>query len=87
MYPTFKSGDVILATSLVYIVSSPKKGEIIVLSHPNKGIPIVKRIKKVTKTGLFVEGDNTRYSTDSKQFGFVSRKNILGKVLCAVPMG
>ncbi len=58
-----------------------RNGSVIVLQHPllsNK--VIIKRVYKVTSTGLEVRGDNAQSSTDSRQFGLVNTRQVLGVV-------
>ena len=75
MLPTLKPGD----TILVWRFSKPKVGDIVV-AYP-KGVPIIKRVEKTKNGQLFLVGDNPQKSTDSRQFGWVDRKQILGLVL------
>ena len=42
---------------------------------------IIKRIAKINKDKVFVEGDNKKDSLDSWKFGWVYRKEIVGKVV------
>ena len=62
-----------------YILSKPKIGDVIVLQHPTKHPLLIKRIRKIENNTYWVEGDNKIRSMDSRAFGFVSRKQIIGK--------
>ncbi len=42
---------------------------------------IIKRIKKISGDQVWIEGDNLDESTDSRQFGWVSKRDIIGKVI------
>lgn len=78
MLPTFKSGDVILVNRFSYLFSKPKVGDVIVLKKKKF---IIKRITKINKNRLFIKGENKKESTDSRNFGWVDRKEIIGKVI------
>ena len=78
MEPTLSEGDVVLISSLPYIFKNPKVGDVIILKRQKY---IIKRIIKEDRGKFFVEGDNKKESTDSKNFGWISRKEILGKVI------
>lgn len=78
MYPAFKSGDVVLVNRLSYFLNKPKINDIIILKKEKY---IIKRITKIDGNRFFVEGDNVKESTDSRNFGWVPRKAILGKVI------
>ena len=56
-----------------------KPGDIVIIR--GEGKDVVKRLAKITQQGYFVEGDNKEHSTDSRQFGPVEKKNIIGKVI------
>lgn len=72
MLPTLKPGD----TVLVWRFGSPKVGDIVVLN----GSLLIKRVKEIKDGRYFVVGDNPTKSTDSRQFGWVDRSRIIGKV-------
>lgn len=78
MNPTFKSGDAVLVNRLAYFFGTPKVGNIIVLKRQKY---IIKRITAIKKEQVFVIGDNKKESTDSRKFGWIDRKEIVGKVI------
>ena len=78
MVSTFKENDVVLVNRLSYFLSPPKIGDLIVLKREKY---IIKRIKKIKNNKYFVVGDNKKESTDSRRFGWIDRKDIVGKVL------
>lgn len=80
MEPTIKNGQVILISSLPYLISNPKVGEIIAFSLARPGLKrlIVKRIRKINIDKYLVKGDNKK---DSKEYGWIERKEIIGKVI------
>ena len=81
MSPTLKSGKTILASSLPYLFTNPKKGDVIICKDPRNGRILIKRIAKAGKNSYFAYGDNQYESTDSRQFGPISRRAIVGKVI------
>lgn len=64
-----------------YFFKKPKVGDIIIFRDLVPPFIFCKRIKKVFKDKIWVEGDNKKVSIDSRNFGFIERKNILGKVI------
>lgn len=83
MSPTIKENDMVFANKLAYLVTNPKVGEVVVLRDPrgfSKKRYIIKRIQEVKNERYFVVGDNKDKSTDSREFGFVKKKDVIGKV-------
>ena len=78
MLPTFKSGDLVLVNRLAYFFGSPKVGDLVVLK---RGKHIIKRITAIEGEQVFVIGDNKKESTDSRNFGWINKKEIVGKVI------
>ena len=78
MAPTFREGDNVLVSSIPYFFSNPKVGDIVILKREKY---IIKRITKMRNGKFFLVGDNKKESTDSRNFGWVSEKEILGKVI------
>tara|TARA_Y100000589_G_C26588763_1_gene401482 strand:- start:187 stop:453 length:267 start_codon:yes stop_codon:yes gene_type:complete len=78
MSPTLRDGEE------VYFDVGPCEdvsiNDIVLVKHPYmKQRNIVKRIKDIFPDGsVFIQGDNSLFSTDSKSFGVVSKNNILG---------
>lgn len=78
MIPTFNPEDIVLVSNFPYLFKNPAVGDLVVL---NREKYIIKRIKKIDGDRFFVEGDNSRESTDSRNFGWINRKEIVGKVI------
>ena len=76
MLPKFKPDDRIIASSIPYLFSKPRAGDVIVFRYNNK--IMVKRIKKFEGEKIIVAGDNISDSLKIKQ---VIRNDILGKVI------
>lgn len=89
MEPTIRNGQEILVSSLPFLFSKPKTGNIIAFiafsfTRPGLAKLVVKRIKKINGDKYlnggkyFTKGDN---ESDSREFGWIERKNIIGKVV------
>lgn len=76
MLPTLKPNQEIIVSSLPYIFSSPKAKDLIAFKHDNKNI--IKRINSIKEKKYLVKGDN---ENDSKEYGWISKKDIIGKVI------
>jgi signal peptidase I len=76
MEPTILDGQSILASSITFLFSKLKTGDIVVFESKNK--LIVKRVKEIKGNLILVGGDN---SSDSKDFGWIGIKEIKGKVI------
>ncbi len=81
MEPSMKEGDYVIVSRLH---GGFRSGDIVVLMHPLAGIYIIKRIKEVLHGSVFLLGDNTAASDDSRSFGTVKTSKILGKVIYKV---
>lgn len=82
MCPTLKDGQICIALNTAKI----KDGDIIVLNTKNEDIPadyIIKRYyeDKSDNESVFVQGDNTNNSLDSRIYGNFDRKNIVCKLI------
>ena len=85
MTPTLKPGSYVLATRLF---SVPKLGGVyIVRSQMDKKRLVIKRLSKIkavdnnSEMVYFFIGDNKEKSFDSRNWGYVPRKDILAKVI------
>lgn len=76
MEPIIFNGEHVLISSIPFLFSKPKVGNIIAFKK-NKKI-FVKRIAKISGEKYFVKGDNKK---DSLDIGWIERKVILGKVI------
>jgi nickel-type superoxide dismutase maturation protease len=77
MLPVLKDGDLVLVNPY----AEPKIGDIVLAQHPfKKSVRIIKRIREISPEGrYFLVGDNADESTDSRSFGALSAKDILGR--------
>jgi nickel-type superoxide dismutase maturation protease len=78
MLPTLKDGDVVLISPR----ACGKVGDIVLAKHPfKKSVKILKRIKEFNAgDDAVLTGDNAEESTDSRTFGAVPVKYLLGRV-------
>lgn len=81
MEPFLKEGDDVLVSKIFFKL---KVGDIIILKHSIPPYRFCKRITKQIVKEYFVEGDNKKISIDSRKFGSIQRKNIIGKVILKI---
>ncbi len=81
MQPTYQDGQVILVNRLAYTFSDPQIGDCVVFKNPTDNRFSVKRIETIGNNNYYVVGDNREESTDSRNFGWIEKKNIVGKVI------
>lgn len=86
MIPQLQPGEEILFNPHAYQKQIPKVGDIVVAQHPYQTIRVVKRVAIVLADGsCFLQGDNKSASTDSRSYGFIPFKHILGRVTSKFP--
>lgn len=78
MEPTLKQNQIVIVSSIPYLFRKPKIGDIVVLKRQKY---IIKRIAAIKKEQVFVVGDNKKESRDSREFGWIKKDRILGKVI------
>lgn len=84
MYPTLINGEKILVKRF----GTPKKNDIIICMNPvsnKKECYLVKRIVEIKNNTYFVMGDNTKDSVDSRTFGWIDKKLLIGKMIMKLP--
>ena len=80
MEPTYRLGSILIIINFKFYQIIQKR-DVIVLKDPRNNKLILKRINKIEDKKYFVLGDNKNESTDSRVFGYITRKNIIGKVI------
>lgn len=83
MLPLLQPGEEVMLDPFAYRQSPPKLNDIVVAVHPERTERIViKRITAISCSGeYFLTGDNLAASTDSRHWGSVEAKSILGKAI------
>lgn len=76
MEPALKAGQIVVCTSKI---KKLKIGDIIIFQH--QGLEKIKRVSSLSGDKILVLGDNKKESTDSRSFGSINSKQIIGKVI------
>lgn len=75
MMPTIEPGRLLVVTRN----SKIKKGNIVIAKVGER--EIVKRVSDVKSSKVYILGDNPIGSTDSRDFGWLSEDQIIGKIV------
>ena len=87
MQPTLEPGDRVLVRRLGR-KPAPSLETVVVTWHPQRNkLRLIKRLKSVEETGLWLLGDNPAESTDSRQLGAVPANLLIGEVVGRLPRG
>lgn len=76
MLPALKRGDNVLVLCWFFNL---EKGDLV--SVKKQGKDLIKRVKTIKESEIFVLGDNEKVSLDSRSFGWINKKEIIGKVI------
>jgi type IV secretory pathway protease TraF len=76
MVPTLYPGQYVIATNLF---NKPVINDVVVIRHNQ--VDKIKRIKNIQNQKLFLIGDNSRQSVDSRSFGWLSINSVVGRVI------
>ncbi len=81
LYPLIREGDFVLVSKIPFLFGAVRQGDTVAFSHPELGT-LIKRVDWVSadRQQFFVVGTN-EWSVDSRQFGPVERKRMLGKII------
>lgn len=80
MLPLLSPGEKVLVSRM----HKGKIGDIIVFINPDvksKQLYLIKQVVNIENNKVYVVGKNTLESFDSRKFGWISKKNIIGKML------
>jgi signal peptidase I len=79
--PAYQDGDFVLVSKIPYLFAPAKPKDVIAFRHPLYGT-MIKMVGHLTADGkeIHVIGIHDR-SVDSREFGVVSPKDIVGKVI------
>lgn len=85
MSPTYNDGDWLLLKSIVRVDAKRASafiGKVVLIERESyPGILLIKRVKRVDGNQIWVEGDNSDASTDSRDWGAITPEEIVGRVL------
>ncbi len=76
MLPKFSPDDIIIVSTLPYLFTSPKVGDVILFKKNGKNF--LKRIRNIQEKKIAVQGDNKK---DSLVVSDIEKKDIIGKIL------
>lgn len=79
--PLFKEGDFVIVTKIPLFFAPVKPGDVVVFNHPAYGM-MIKMVESVNaeRGEIYVVGTN-EYSVDSRRFGAIRKKDLIGKVI------
>lgn len=80
MEPKVKEGDIVFVNKFSYLFRDPKIGDIIAVKRADKKY-IIKYIKEKKGKIFFILGYNLKESKDSRSFGWIRKKDIIGKII------
>jgi nickel-type superoxide dismutase maturation protease len=85
LYPSYREGDYVLIAKIPLVVLNPHPGDVVVFRHPHLGL-LIKRVEYFSpdRQSVFLLGTHPN-SVDSRQFGMVPIKDLLGKVIWRIP--
>ncbi len=76
MLPTLKRGDNILVLCWFFKL---EKGDLVAIKKDKR--EMIKRVKAIKEGKIFVLGDNEKISLDSRNFGWIEKSEVIGKVI------
>ena len=81
LYPEYQNGDFVITSKIPVLFGTLKAGDVVVFSRQPYGL-LIKRIDHIDDRGsrYYVLGTHL-HSTDSRVFGSIDRRDILGKVI------
>ncbi len=79
--PRYREGDFVLVAKIPLLFNRLKQGDTIVFKHPNYGT-MIKKVDYLDKDHdqIYVIGTHD-FSVDSREFGPISKKTLIGKVI------
>ncbi|MEA5451986.1 nickel-type superoxide dismutase maturation protease [Leptolyngbya sp. CCNP1308] len=86
MLPLLVPDTEVLIDSNAYRQQRPQPGDLVIAYHPRQpGLRLIKWVVYVDDDGCFLKGLNAAASTDSREFGLVPWREIVGRVVCRFP--
>ncbi len=78
--PEYAQGDFVLVSKIPLLISPPAPGMVIAFRQPGYGL-LIKRIESITTDGCLSVTGTHPDSLDSRTFGPVRPKDIIGRVI------
>ncbi len=78
--PEYQHGDFVLVSKIPFLFHPPIEGDVIAFHQPGYGL-LIKRVQAIDEIGGITVLGTQLDSTDSRVFGAVQRKDIIGKVI------
>jgi len=79
--PAYRNGDFVLVSKIPYLFGTVQRGDVIAFRHSVYGTLIkVVRAVRPDKDEIHVVGTHDR-SVDSREFGTINQKDVIGKVI------
>jgi len=78
--PEYSEGDFVFVSKIPFLLSPPIPGDVIAFHQPGYGL-LIKRIQNISQDGGLNVIGNHPESVDSRVFGPVRPKDILGKII------
>lgn len=83
MEPAYSDGQLLLVSKWARTLI--REGDTVVALDPRDHRLILKRVKEMGVDSYFLMGDNPISSTDSRAFGYITKENIIGRVIMKFP--
>jgi signal peptidase I len=79
--PAYQEGDFVVVSKIPFFLGTLRRGDVIVFKHPVYGT-MMKKVERVVpdRDEIYVVGTHGN-SVDSRQFGAISTKALVGKVI------
>ena len=78
MEPTINEGNLVFVSSLPFLFSKPRIGDVVVLRKENK--TLIKRVTRIRNDKFFLAGDNVMDSMNV----WANKKDIKGKIVYVI---
>jgi signal peptidase I len=81
LLPMYRDGDFVLASKIPYLFGTIMPGDVVVFRHKVYGT-MIKKVQSVVpdKGEIYVVGTHEN-SVDSRQFGAINKRDVVGKVI------
>lgn len=80
---TSMSPSIVAGSMVVGIKKTPNINDIVIARVKNK--EVIKRVRSIDNDAVFLVGDNSLESTDSREYGSINKSDILAVVMVTIP--